>query len=49
MVVTAARSLYLKNGFVDIERYNDNYRVWMSLYAKAVVRRNGTVKSLARN
>jgi putative acetyltransferase len=24
--LTAARSLYLKNGFVDIERYNDNYR-----------------------
>ncbi len=24
--LTAARSLYLKNGFVDIERYNDNHR-----------------------
>lgn len=24
--LTAARSLYLKNGFKDIERYNDNYR-----------------------
>jgi ribosomal protein S18 acetylase RimI-like enzyme len=24
--LTAARSLYLKNGFVDTERYNDNYR-----------------------
>jgi hypothetical protein len=22
----AARALYLKNGFVDIARYNDNYR-----------------------
>ena len=22
----AARALYLKNGFVDIPRYNDNYR-----------------------
>jgi hypothetical protein len=22
----AARALYLKNGFVDIDRYNDNYR-----------------------
>jgi ribosomal protein S18 acetylase RimI-like enzyme len=24
--LAAARSLYLKNGFVDIERYNDNHR-----------------------
>ena len=23
----AARNLYLKNGFVDIKRYNDDYRV----------------------
>ena len=25
-VLNAARALYLKNGFVDIDRYNDNYR-----------------------
>ncbi len=24
--LTAARMLYLKNGFVDIQRYNDDYR-----------------------
>jgi GNAT superfamily N-acetyltransferase len=24
--LTAARSLYLKNGFIDFERYNDNQR-----------------------
>ena len=25
-MLDAARVLYLKNGFVDISRYNDNYR-----------------------
>ena len=25
-ILIAARALYLKNGFVDIHRYNDNYR-----------------------
>jgi GNAT superfamily N-acetyltransferase len=25
-ILNAARALYLKNGFVDIDRYNDNYR-----------------------
>jgi GNAT superfamily N-acetyltransferase len=25
-ILHAARALYLKNGFVDIPRYNDNYR-----------------------
>jgi hypothetical protein len=24
--LTAARSLYLENGFIDFERYNDNQR-----------------------
>jgi GNAT superfamily N-acetyltransferase len=26
-ILNAARALYLKNGFVDIPGYNDNYRV----------------------
>jgi len=25
-ILHAARALYLKKGFVDIHRYNDNYR-----------------------
>jgi GNAT superfamily N-acetyltransferase len=25
-ILNEARALYIKNGFVDIDRYNDNYR-----------------------
>jgi GNAT superfamily N-acetyltransferase len=32
-----ARALYLRNGFVDIPRYNDNYRAEVFMEKKVIV------------
>jgi GNAT superfamily N-acetyltransferase len=35
-ILNAARTLYLKNGFVDIDRYNDNYRADLFMEKKLI-------------